>query len=158
LLNLGYLPGTNARAGLVAWSGPAYLPAMPIAAVTRLRLRKLRFVPALMVHAFRSRRQARASEGCLAVNMRMQGACVFWTRTLWRDAKALRDFMRSGGTHGAVMPRLQHWCDEAAVVDWEKDSLPDWGEAEAQMLSAGRVSRVRHPSPARARGETVPGG
>ncbi len=131
---------------------------MPIAAVTRLRLRKLRLVPALMVYAFRSRRQARASEGCLAADMRMQGARLFWTRTLWRDAGALRDFMRSGGAHGAVMPRLQHWCDEAAVVDWENDALPEWSEAEAQMRSAGRVSRVRHPSPAHARGETVPGG
>jgi hypothetical protein len=129
---------------------------MPIAAVTRLRLRKLHLVPALMIYAFRSQRQARASEGCLAADMRMQGVRVFWTRTLWRDVQALRDFMRGGGAHGAVMPRLQHWCDEAAVVDWERDSLPDWGEAEAHLRSDGRVSRVRHPSLAHARGETVP--
>ena len=129
---------------------------MPVAAVTRLRLRKLRLVPWLMVYAFRSRRQAWASEGCLAADMRMQGARTFWTRTLWRDAEALRQFMRSGGAHGAAIPRLQHWCDEAAVVDWEKDELPDWGEAKARMRSTGRVSRVRHPSPAHARGETVP--
>lgn len=131
---------------------------MPIAAVTRLRLRKLRLVPALIVYAFRSRRQARASDGCLAADMRMVGARLFWTRTLWRDADTLRNFMRSSGAHGTVMPQLQHWCDEAAVADWEKDSLPDWDEAEAHMRSAGRVSRVRHPSPAHARGETMPDG
>jgi hypothetical protein len=128
---------------------------MPIAAVTRLRLRSRVFAPHLFWNAFRSLRQARRSDGCLAADVRTIAARVFWTRTLWRDAEALRDFM-SSGAHRAVMPRLQHWCDEAAVVHWERDALPDWGEAEAQMRSSGRVSRVRHPSPAHARGETVP--
>jgi hypothetical protein len=128
---------------------------MPIAAVTRLRLRKLRFVPLLLVSAIRSRRQAQASEGCLAADVRMQGARVFWTRTLWRDTRAMREFMRRDA-HGAVMPKLLHWCDEASVVDFERDALPDWDEAEAQMRSTGRVSRVRHPSPAHARGDTLP--
>ncbi len=128
---------------------------MAIAAITRLRLRKLYFLPLLLLGAFRSRRQALASDGCLAADMRMLGARVFWTRTLWRDASAMRDFMRSGA-HRAVMPRLIDWCDEACLVDWERNSLPDWSEAEARMRSSGRLSRVRHPSPAQARGETVP--
>jgi hypothetical protein len=55
------------------------------------------------------------------------------------------------------MLRMLHWCDEAAGVDFEHDTLPDWSEAEARIRSAGRVSRVRHPSPAHARGETVLG-
>jgi hypothetical protein len=127
---------------------------MPVAAVTRLR--RLRYVPLLIVAAFRSRRQALASPGCLAADMRMQGARVFWTRTLWHDTHAMRDFMRAGA-HGAVMPRLQHWCDEASLVDFERDTLPEWTEAEAKLRSAGRLSRVRHPSSAQARGETLPG-
>ena len=64
-------------------------------------------------------------------------------------------FMRSG-SHGAVMPKLQDWCDEASLVDWEGDALPEWDQAEAQLRSTGRLSRVRHPSPAQARGETLP--
>lgn len=92
----------------------------------------------------------------MASDVRMQGARLFWTRTLWRDTNTMRAFMRSGA-HGAVMPRLMHWCDEASLVHWERDSLPDWDEAEARLRSDGRVSRVRHPSPAHARGETVPG-
>jgi hypothetical protein len=133
------------------------MPAMALAAATRLRLRKLRFVPLLMLAALRSRRQALASEGCLAADMRMLGARVFWTRTLWRDSKAMRDFMRRGA-HGAVMRKLPHWCDEASVVDFEGDALPQWDEAEARMRSSGRVSPVRRPSPAQTRGETVPTG
>jgi hypothetical protein len=55
-----------------------------------------------------------------------------------------------------VMPKLLDWCDEASLVDWKQGSLPDWSEAEARMRNSGRTSRVRHPSPAQARGETVP--
>ena len=129
---------------------------MPIAAVTRLRLRSLRFFPLFVVGAFRSRSQALRADGCLAADTRTIAGRVFWTRTLWRDAAAMRNFARSGA-HGAVMPKLQHWCDEAAVVEWERDALPDWREAETRLREHGRVSRVRHPSPAHARGETAPG-
>jgi hypothetical protein len=128
---------------------------MAIAAITRLRLRKLHTVPIFMLGAFRSKRQALASDGCFAADVRMIGARVFWTRSLWRDAEAMRNFMRSGA-HRAVMPKLIDWCDEASLVDWPRDTLPEWPEAEAQMRTAGRLSKVRHPSPAQARGETVP--
>ena len=130
---------------------------MPIAAVTRLRLRSLRFVPLLIVAAIRARRQARTSDGCLAADTRTERGRVFWTRTLWRDAAAMHGFARRDA-HGAAMPRLQDWCDEASVVHFEHGTLPDWDEAEARLRDAGRVSRVRHPSPAHARGETVPAG
>ena len=69
----------------------------------------------------------------------------------------MRDFMRSGA-HRAVMPRLIDWCDEASLIDWEHDTLPEWIEAEARLRSAGRLSRVLHPSPAQTRGETLPSG
>ena len=128
---------------------------MPVAAITRLRLRKLYLVPLLVLGAFRSRRQALGSDGCLAADVRMIGARVFWTRTLWRDQGAMRDFMRSGA-HRTVMPKLVDWCDEASLVDWERDTLPEWDEAEARLRNAGRLSRVKHPSPAQARGETLP--
>jgi hypothetical protein len=129
--------------------------AMPIAAVTRLRLRSLRFLPAHLFYAMRALRQARRSDGCLAADARNQGLRLFWTRTLWRDTKAMRAFM-TGGPHRLVMPKLLDWCDEASLADWDRDTLPDWSDAEAQLRRAGRVSRVRNPSAAHARGETVP--
>ena len=128
---------------------------MPIAAITRLRLRQLTTVPLFLIGAVRSKRQALGSDGCLAADVRMIGVRVFWTRSLWRDAGAMRDFMRSDA-HRTVMPKLIDWCDEASLVDWERDTLPEWSEAEAKMRSSGRLSRVRHPSPAQARGETLP--
>ncbi len=130
---------------------------MPLASITRLRLRSLRFTPLLFWRAFGSLRQARRSDGCLASDARTIGGRVFWTRTVWRDKQAMHAFM-TGGAHALAMRRLPHWCDEAAVVHWEQASaqLPPWSEAETRMRAAGRTSRVRHPSPAHASGETVP--
>ena len=130
---------------------------MPLVSITRLRLRSIRFLPLFVWDAFRSLRQVRASDGCLAANTRAHRGPVFWMRTLWRDAAAMNAY-RSSGAHRATMPKLQHWCDEASVVHWEQDAavLPDWIEAEARLRASGRLSRVRHPSPAHARGETLP--
>ncbi|SRR5581483_1713789 len=131
---------------------------MPIASITRLRLRSLRFTPPLLWRAFHSLQQVRRADGCLAADVRTIRGRIFWTRTVWRDQQAKLAYMTSGA-HAIAMRKLPHWCDEAAVVHWEQDSsdLPDWSEAETKMRTAGRTSRVRHPSPAHARGETVPG-
>ncbi len=50
---------------------------MAIAGITRLRLRKLRYAPLLLLGAFRSQRQALGSDGCLAADVRMIGTRVF---------------------------------------------------------------------------------
>jgi quinol monooxygenase YgiN len=130
---------------------------MPFASITRLRLRSIRFVPRFIYDAFRALQQARASDGCLAADVRTIKARVFWTRTLWRDGAAMSAY-RASGAHRATMPKLQHWCDEAAVVHWEQETaaLPPWSEAEARMRAEGRLSRVRYPSSVHARGETLP--
>src|SRR5688572_26793886 len=87
----------------------ARIVAMPIAAVTRLRLRKRRFAPLLLWSALRSLRQSRLADGCLAADVRTTRARAFWTRTLWRDAGAMRAYMRSGA-HRLAMRKLPHWC------------------------------------------------
>jgi hypothetical protein len=130
---------------------------MPLASITRLRVRGWRFAPLLMWRAFWAQRQARSADGCFAADVRTQAGGVFWTRTVWRDEKAMRAYMVAGA-HGPAMAKLQHWCDEASLVHWDQEpaTLPEWGEAETRLRDSGRVSRVRHPSPAHARGETLP--
>jgi hypothetical protein len=122
---------------------------MALVAVTRLRLRSLRFTPALIWLALRSQRQARGSGGCLAADVRTIRGRVFWTKTAWRDEPAMRAFMLSGA-HAIALRKLPHWCDEASLVHWEQASpeLPDWSEAEARLRASGRTH---------ARGETLPG-
>ena len=51
--------------------------------------------------------------------------------------------------HKKAMPKLQQWCDEASIVHWDQQDkeFPDWHFAYEKMLSEGRVSKVKHPSP-----------
>jgi hypothetical protein len=69
--------------------------------------------------------------------------------TVWESEAAMRAYMRSG-SHGKSMPKLQHWCDEGAVVHWTQDSaeLPDWETAEVKMRLQGRFTPLAHPSAA----------
>ena len=130
---------------------------MPLASITRLRVRSLRYLPEFLFRALASVRQARATPGCLFADVRREAGLVFWTRTLWRDEPAMRAFLVSGA-HRVVMPKLLDWCDEASLAQWpqEGDAPPDWATAEMKVRSEGRVSRVRNPSQAHQRGETVP--
>jgi hypothetical protein len=126
---------------------------MPLIAVTRLRLRSSRYLVPFLWYAIRSQRQARRAEGNLGTDVRhAKGA--FWTLTVWRDRAAMRAYMLAGA-HRVVMPRLQTWCDEASVADWEHDAPPPWAEAETHLAQHGRVSAVKYPSPAHVAGATL---
>jgi len=116
--------------------------------VTRLRIRSIRFLPAFLLHAWRSERQVRKSPGFEAGSLLPDRRRTFWTLTLWADGASMRDFMASGA-HRIVMPKLLDWCDEASIVHWEQpeQSLPSWADATRRMREEGRPSRVRHPSP-----------
>ncbi len=121
---------------------------MPLVSITRLRLRAWRFAPGFLLDAVRSQNQARRAPGVLDVAVQNDARRTFWTRTVWTDEAAMRDYVLSG-PHRRVMPRLMDWCDEASVVHWTQDSVapPSWDEAWRRMQEDGRASRVRHPSP-----------
>src|SRR5215831_3227500 len=125
---------------------------MPLASITRLRVRSIRYMPEFLFRALASVRQARRSDGCLGADIRRKVQLTFWTRTLWQDEQSMRAFMVAGA-HRAVMPKLLDWCDEASLAHWQQDSgnLPDWSVATTKMRSDGRTSRVRNPSPAHSR-------
>jgi len=56
---------------------------------------------------------------------------------------------RGDAAHVKVMPRLAHWCDEAAYAHWplNRDHIPSWEEAYEVLQREGKLSRVEHPSP-----------
>ena len=122
---------------------------MPLVSVTRLRVRKWRFLPAFVVSAIRSALQAKSATGAIRVAALADARLAFWTCTVWDDEKSMRAFMNSG-IHRRIMPRLLDWCDEAAVAHWEQESSqsPSWLEAHGRMRRVGRRSRVRFPSAA----------
>lgn len=123
--------------------------------ITRLRLRSPWVLPLFLWHALRSQKQARVSDGCLAAAVNnFDGA--FWTLTLWRDRAAMRAFMLSGA-HRKAMPKLAKWCDEASLAHWDQEEavLPPWRDGAARLGREGRCSKVDHPSPAHAAGQTL---
>ena len=128
---------------------------MPQVSITRLRIRSARFFLPFFWHTYRSLRQARAADGCLAVQVN-NFAGAFWTLTLWRDRAAMRGFMLSGA-HRKAMPKLAKWCDEASLAHWDQDTaeLPPWPEGTRRLGAEGRTSTLDHPSPAHAAGKPL---
>ena len=120
---------------------------MPFVSITRLRVRRWRYLPGFLLYALASTLQARRASGNLAVSVLNDADFAFWTRSMWTDEAAMRAFMRSGA-HRRVMPRLIDWCDEASVAHWIQDAaeLPPWPEAHRRLQTEGRRSRVRVPS------------
>lgn len=124
--------------------------------VTRLHLRSARFVPGFLYYTLRSLRQIRRSAGHVAREVHRDRHGAYWTLSVWRDEAAMRAFMLTGA-HRRAMPKLLHWCDEAAVVHWEQagNTLPTRRHAHQQMIALGRPSKVNHPS-ARQRAFEIP--
>lgn len=97
-------------------------------------------------------RQVRQASGFLDGQLANEGLRGFWTMTVWSDLGSMRRY-RDAAAHRRAMPRLQHWCDEASVIHWEQPSreLPSSSSAVERMVSEGRLTRLRTPSPDHAR-------
>src|SRR5689334_24541382 len=116
---------------------------MPFVSITRLRVRRWRYLPQFVFQSIRAAHQAKPAPGSLAVSVLCDADRAFWTRTVWRDEAAMRSFMRSG-VHRTIMARLPEWCNEAALVRWVQDGQepPSWAEAHRRLQEEGRRSRV----------------
>jgi heme-degrading monooxygenase HmoA len=127
---------------------------MPFVSITRLRVRRWRYLPQFMFQSIRAANQAKRAPGSIAVSVLRDADRAFWTRTVWRDETAMRSFMQLG-VHRRVVSRLPEWCDEAAVVHWGQDGKeqPSWAEAHRRLQGEGRRSRVSYPSEAQRRFE-----
>jgi len=127
-----------------------------IVAVTRLHVRRWRFLPTFAVDVWRIRRQAQLSAGFLGGTLAGEPPFGFWTFTVWTDERAMRAF-RGAAPHVKTMPRLLHWCDEASYVHWQQDdaSVPTPAVAFERLRDSGKLSKVRHPSAAHAAGKTT---
>lgn len=120
---------------------------MHFISVTRLRIRKLRYLPAFLVYSLLSMIQARRSKDNLRTSITRESGMIFWTITVWRDETAMRAF-RNRGAHQRAMPKLRDWCDEATYAHWLQASAepPDLTIAYEHIVQDGIVSRVKYPS------------
>ena len=120
---------------------------MPSVSVTRLRVRKWRYLPLFILWSVRSANQAKKAAGNLGVGLLRDRNNVYWTKTVWTDDGAMRTFMLSE-PHRSAMPKLLEWCDEASLVRWPQEGshLPSWSDAHRRLEAEGRPSKVNHPS------------
>jgi hypothetical protein len=133
--------------------------AMAFVSVTRLHVRKWRFLPSFVIDALRSRRQVELSAGLLGGRFATEFPFGFWTITVWADEQAMRRF-RNAGDHLKAMTRLLDWCDEASYAHWQQEdsSVPSATVAFERLRDVGKLSKVRHPSAAHTFGKTAPRG
>lgn len=117
--------------------------------VTRLRVRRLIYLPLFLWRTRSAQKQVEKAPGFVGGRLLIDRKRAYWTLTVWESEKAMKAY-RGSGAHGAVMPRLTHWCDEAAYTHWESQdaSVPEWPEAYQVLLKSGKLSRVSHPSAA----------
>lgn len=125
--------------------------------ITRLRVRSIFYLPLFMLHAMRTMMQAQKADGVLGVDTRFEKNNVVWTKTAWTDEKMMKSY-RGSGAHQIAMRLLSEICSEASVARWlqETSKLPTWEEAHQRMLTEGKLSKVKHPSPLQASGRTAP--
>jgi hypothetical protein len=120
---------------------------MPHNSITRLRLRSLFTLLAFARETRAIAEQAAATPGFIDGAVLAEGRLVFWTRSAWESADAMKAF-RDTGAHRVSMPKLITWCDEAAVAQWQGDPATDWDEIYARLAAEGRLSRVKAPTQA----------
>lgn len=125
--------------------------------ITRLRVRNIFYLPLFMLHATRTMTQAQKAEGVHGVDTRFEKGNVVWTKTVWSGEDTMKQY-RNSGAHQIAMRLLSQICSEASVVRWQQESteLPTWEEAHRRILSEGKLSKVKHPSPLHAAGQTAP--
>ena len=120
---------------------------MPFNSLTRLRLRSIFTLSAFAKAARESTAQMSIAPGFIDGAVLAEGRLVFWTRSSWENEEAMKAF-RIAGAHGAVMPKLLDWCDEACVTHWEGAVEKDWDALYARMVRDKRMSKVRRPTKA----------
>jgi hypothetical protein len=129
---------------------------MAIVSVTRLHLRSLWFLPVFAWQTKSSTHQARTTPGFIQGRFANEWPYAFWTITVWQNLAAMKEF-RDTGSHRVAMRKLLDWCDEASFIHWdsEESGLPTITDAHSRLVSAGRTSKVNHPSGAHRSGRTA---
>jgi hypothetical protein len=117
--------------------------------VTRLRLRDPAVLDEFFTDAVAAIEQAQKSEGNLGADALGDANSAWWSVSSWQDRRLMRAFV-GNLPHRSIMDRLDHYCDEAAFVDWEQDSpdLPDWPTSHRHLVADGQAAELTHPSDA----------
>lgn len=122
---------------------------MPFLAITRLKLKSVRQVPAFLRANEPSFQQAMASEGFMGGKALLDFSASAWTQTLWRDADCIRRFYLQG-EHRQLMIQLNEFACEASTCSMEfaESRLPSWWQASRILQAKAHYSQaLKTPSP-----------
>ena len=121
---------------------------MVFISVTRLHLKSPLYFPAFLWHNSLSTWQVINTPGFLGGKFLGDDRGGKWTLTLWEKQAAMKHY-RNSGAHRRVIPKINFWCDEAAVVHWEQtdSNFPTWSEIHRRMMVEGHITRLSQPSP-----------
>jgi hypothetical protein len=122
---------------------------MPVAVVTRLRLRSHDLLDEFFVASVSVLEQAKVSPGYLGADAIAEANDVWWTVSVWQDRDAMRAFV-GADPHLGVMSRVDDWCDEATFAEWVQDSaeLPDWNTSYQRVVAEGQSASLTNGSAA----------
>ena len=93
--------------------------------------------------------QAQKSEGNLGADALADADNAWWSVSAWQERRPMQAYVHSE-PHLSISARLDHFCDEATLVDWEQDGpdLPDWQTNWRHLVADGKVAELTHPSAA----------
>jgi hypothetical protein len=107
-----------------------------LALISYLPLKHFRAIPKFFLFTFEIMRQLQNSPGLVGYSLDAQPfARKFWTLSVWRDQKALSDFVGST-PHSRIMQSLAPHMDKTQFAQWmaESHQIPlDWASAKARL-------------------------
>jgi len=110
-----------------------------LALISYLPLRHFRAVPRFFRLTQEIRSQLGSSQGLIGYSLDAQPfARKFWTLSVWRDQRALRDFV-GAMPHSRVIEVLAPHLGKTQFAEWtvEYSEIPlDWGSAKARLPRA----------------------
>ncbi len=89
------------------------------------------------------------SEGNLGADALADANNAWWSVSAWQERRMMQAYVDSE-PHRGISARLDHFCDEATLVDWEQANgdLPDWQTSWRHLTADGKTAELTHPSAA----------
>jgi quinol monooxygenase YgiN len=124
--------------------------------ISRLQLRRLQDVPALLRHSLQLRRGFRTVPGAISLHLAASPTRgTFWTWSSWTDARSMDDYV-SSGSHRTLLVDYRNRLSEARFLALRPGGPPlprDWPEVRAQLARVSATESANVPIPVLA-GET----
>ena len=121
---------------------------MPFISITRLKVKSILYILKFLMANEASVKDLVKIKGFLKGKELIDKNLTFWTLTMWTDDISMKTF-RNSVPHRKAMQNLPTWCHEASYFHWTQPGtdLPAWHDASERLISEGKLTKVRNPTP-----------